>query len=51
MHERKQASMFYHKGIFNFLIHVKLYMYNILMYITKQIFHHFTENIKIIKFA
>lgn len=51
MYERKQVSMFYYKGIFNFLIYMKLYMYNILMYIIKQIFYYFIENIKIIKFV
>lgn len=50
MHKRQQASMFYHKGIFNFLIHMKVYMYicNTLAYKLKQTFHLFTKNIKVI---
>lgn len=52
MHERKQASMFYHKGIFNFLIHIQYTnACNTLAYKLKQTFHLFTENIKIINFC
>lgn len=56
MHERKQASMFYHKGIFNFLIHEIIHVQytnacNTLAYKLKQTFHLFTENIKIINFC